>query len=72
MTYDDSLISCCRVPVDIKDTEYTVKGLTPGKSYEFRVAAVNEAGPGQYAETKEAIKASPPPSELRHSKFRIN
>jgi len=42
----------------------TVKGLTEGKPYEFRVAAVNEAGPGDYAETKEAIKPAPAPSQL--------
>lgn len=52
-----------RVPVDVTDTECTVKGLTAGKPYEFRVAAVNEAGPGQYAETTEAIKPAAPPSE---------
>lgn len=52
-----------RVPVDITDTECTVKGLTAGKPYEFRVAAVNEAGPGQYAETTEAIKPAAPPCE---------
>jgi len=40
-----------------------VKGLTEGVPYEFRVAAVNEAGPGPYAETAEAIKAAAPPSK---------
>jgi hypothetical protein len=46
----------------VGDNTVTVKGLTEGKPYEFRVAAVNEAGPGQYAETAEAIKPAPPPS----------
>ena len=46
----------------VPDNKVTVKGLTEGKPYEFRVAAVNEAGPGQYAETKEPIKPAPPPS----------
>ena len=46
----------------VPDNKVTVKGLTEGKPYEFRVAAVNEAGPGQYAETKEAIKPAPAPS----------
>jgi len=47
----------------VPDNKVTVKGLTEGKPYEFRVAAVNEAGPGEYAETKEAIKPAPPPSQ---------
>ena len=51
-------------PNPITDTSFNVKGLVKGHPYEFRVAAVNEAGPGQYAETSEAIKPAPPPSEL--------
>ena len=48
----------------VPDNKVTVKGLTEGKPYEFRVAAVNEAGPGEYAETKEPIKPAPPPSQF--------
>jgi len=48
-------------PTDIPDNEFTVKGLTEGREYEFRVAAVNEAGPGQYAEMSQSIKPAPPP-----------
>ncbi|XP_052800015.1 twitchin-like isoform X4 [Mya arenaria] len=46
---------------DIPDTEFTVKGLKEGKEYDFRVAAVNNAGPGDYSETTAPIKAQPPP-----------
>ena len=48
-------------PVEIPDEEITVRGLVEGKPYEFRVAAINEAGPGEWAETDEAIKPQPPP-----------
>ncbi|XP_071104533.1 twitchin-like isoform X3 [Haliotis cracherodii] len=46
---------------DIGDTEYTVKGLQEGKDYEFRVCAVNAAGPGEHSECSDSIKAQPPP-----------
>ena len=49
----------------VPDNKVTVKGLTEGKPYEFRVAAVNDAGPGEYAETKEPIKPAPPPSQFQ-------
>jgi len=49
----------------VPDNKVTVKGLTEGKPYEFRVAAVNDAGPGEYAETKEPIKPAPAPSLFR-------
>lgn len=49
---------------EVSDTEYQVRGLTNGKEYEFRVAAVNAAGPGEFCETSEAIKARPPPGEV--------
>ena len=55
----------------IPDNKLTVKGLTEGKLYEFRVAAVNEAGPGPFAETSEAILTAPPPSK-RFSLLELN
>jgi len=33
----------------VTDNKVTVEGLTGGKSYEFRVAAVNQMGRGEYA-----------------------
>jgi hypothetical protein len=48
----------------VTDPELTVKGLKEGVPYEFRVAAVNEAGPGEWAEVDEAIKPAPPPCML--------
>ncbi|CAF4205432.1 unnamed protein product, partial [Adineta steineri] len=40
-------------------TKYTVSGLVDGKEYEFRVAAVNKAAPGEYAKTEGPIQARP-------------
>lgn len=54
-------------PTEIQDTSFNVKGLVEGKEYEFRVAAVNDAGPGQFSEVSEGIKPAPPPCKYRRS-----
>ena len=51
-------------PHEIDDTEFTVKNLIEGKPYEFRVAAVNEAGVGEFAECEKPIVPKAPASEL--------
>jgi len=64
--HDEDVCRCDRATPGemVSDNKVTVKGLTEGKPYEFRVAAVNEAGPGEYAQTKEAIKPAPAPSSF--------
>jgi hypothetical protein len=43
---NDFCFSVNREPVS--GIEYTVPNLVDGKEYEFRVAAVNKAGPGEF------------------------
>jgi hypothetical protein len=43
---------------NIPDTKYRVTGLTPHRTYEFRVAAVNAAGQGDYSDNSVPINAS--------------
>ena len=65
LCYINQYISVLRCSYsDIADTEFTVKGLQEGKEYEFRVAAVNKAGPGDFSEATDRIKAQPPPGKL--------
>jgi len=53
---DDDFLLPCRATASKTVTGYTVRvsGLTGGTTYEFRIAAVNEIGLGEYAETPEA------------------
>uniref|UniRef100_A0A2R8ME77 Sidekick cell adhesion molecule 1 n=1 Tax=Callithrix jacchus TaxID=9483 RepID=A0A2R8ME77_CALJA len=49
--------------VDPEMTGVTVSGLTPARTYQFRVCAVNEVGRGQYsAETSRLMLPEEPPS----------
>ena len=61
--YEQFWFFCRANFADIYDNEFTVKGLTEGKEYEFRVAAINNAGLGDYAETEDTIKAQQPPGK---------
>ncbi|CAF0733820.1 unnamed protein product [Adineta steineri] len=56
----------------VAGAEYTVSGLADGKEYEFRVAAVNRADPGEYAKTEGPNQARPPdvaPHDIDFSAF---
>ena len=46
----------------VTDNKFTVTGLQENKPYEFRVAAINEGGQGEYSSTSDEIYARPPPS----------
>uniref|UniRef100_A0AC34GPF1 Twitchin n=1 Tax=Panagrolaimus sp. ES5 TaxID=591445 RepID=A0AC34GPF1_9BILA len=43
---------------NVTDTRYRITGLTAHKQYEFRVAAINAAGQGEYSENSGPIMAS--------------
>uniref|UniRef100_A0A0N5AQN4 non-specific serine/threonine protein kinase n=1 Tax=Syphacia muris TaxID=451379 RepID=A0A0N5AQN4_9BILA len=49
----------------ITDVQFKVTGLTPRKRYEFRVAAVNAAGQGEYSENSVLITAQVEASKPR-------
>lgn len=47
---------------EITGQQATIKGLVQGRPYEFRVAAINEAGKSKWAECDSAITPAPEPS----------
>jgi hypothetical protein len=51
-------VPCNNFPT--KGTEYTASGLREGQTYEFRVAAINGAGPGTPSKPTKAQKAEVP------------
>ena len=52
----------------VTDNKVTVEGLTGGTSYAFRVAAVNEIGHSEFAQTKEPCT---PPSSFSYLRLSI-
>ena len=48
------------LPID--ENECVVRGLVMGKGYEFAVAAVNDAGTGEWSEVDEELTPQPPSS----------
>lgn len=45
---------------NISESQFTVSNLMPNKKYEFRVAAVNEAGVGEWSQCSDLIEAKNP------------
>ncbi len=50
---------------------YNVTGLEPGKSYQFRVTAINDEGDSEPLTTDHAIVAKDPYGECHHIPFRL-
>ena len=61
---DTEWIPCNSFPT--KTTEYTATNLVEGQTYELRVKAVNEAGPGAPSKPCKPQKAEPPICKLHN------
>jgi len=58
------MMLCSATPSEmVSGNKVTIEGLTKGKPYEFRIAAVNGVGIGEYAQTKEPCT---PPSSFSY------
>lgn len=51
---------------DVSDTKHKVTGIVEGYDYEFRVAATNKAGTGQFSEPSKSILVKEKISESSH------
>ena len=51
------------------DTAASVPNLTPGETYQFRVKAVNKAGPGEPTAASEPVTCRPRRRMLLHNKY---
>lgn len=49
-------MTCRAVTGEVVETELTVNNLCENKEYDFRVAAVNDAGLGEYSVTQSSIE----------------
>ena len=63
------MMLCSATPSEmVSGNKVTIEGLTKGKAYEFRIAAVNGVGIGEYAQTKEPCT---PPSSFSYLRLSI-
>ncbi|XP_067930808.1 twitchin-like [Watersipora subatra] len=58
---DENWVKCSRSA--IADTQFTASNLIPNKEYEFRVAALNEAGLSEWSDSSDLIEAKNPEVE---------
>lgn len=68
---DRDWVKATGVVSQIKETNFKVTGLKANEEYEFRVAAVNLAGRGDWSENSEKIVARHPPCPPKISDLRL-